>query len=79
MACYTHCLDVVLCPLMGGQNRGKLGSPVWHYGPKQCIVMWFIFHLLKFIQNMQAHAPAFPEREKQCSTYLWFDLHLTGN
>ncbi len=61
---------------MGGQNGEKLGSPAWNYGPKQCIMMWFIFHLLNFIQSVQLHAPAFPEREKQCSTDLGFDLHF---
>ncbi len=75
----TGCLKTVLYPSigdMGGQNGEKLGSPAWNYGPKQCILMWFIFDLLNFIQSMQLHAPAFPERQKQCSTDLGFDLHL---
>lgn len=76
MTYYTDCLEIVLCPFMGGQKGGKLGSPVWNYGLRQCIMMWFIFHLLNFIQNMQLHASAFPQREKQCSSDLGFDLHL---
>lgn len=75
----TDCLETVLYPFigdMGGQNGEKLGSPAWNYGPKQCIMMWFIFHLLNFIQSVQLHASAFPEREKQCSTDLRFDLHF---
>lgn len=75
-AYYTHCSENVLCLFMGGQKRGKQGSPARNYGPKQCIVLWFRFRLLNFIWNMQLHAPAFPESEKQCSTYLWFDLHF---
>lgn len=59
---------------MGGQNREKLGSPAWNYGPKQCIILW-LFHLLNFIQSVQLHALAFPEKEKQHSTGSGFNLH----
>lgn len=62
---------------MGGQTGENLGSSVWNRGPKQYIMMWFLFHLFNFIQNEQVHAPTFPVKERQCTTDLETPLKLT--